>query len=187
MARRPDKRERQQDESSDTERADELGGAREQMEDQETEGRAETRAVDVDEDDDVPLSVQHHGRQRQRDLRDLAEDVGPSIATGAIAAVGVAIVEKELLPALLIGVAATLVPKLVPGVGPLMRPVVKGAVRLGYGAYSMAQEAMAEASEQVQDMVEEVRAEDAQRRARASRVRARRATTEVEDTSAAPA
>jgi len=97
---------------------------------------------------------------------DVAEDVGSQIGTGAIAAVAVAVLEKELLPAVLIGVAATLLPKVVPGIGAAMRPVVKSVVRVGYGAMVMAQSAVAEAGEQVQDIIAEVKAEKEARRQR---------------------
>jgi Protein of unknown function (DUF5132) len=65
----------------------------------------------------------------------------------------------------------------IPGLGPALRPVVKGAVQMGYSAMTLIQDAVAEAGEQVQDMVAEVKAEN---EARASRRRRADPTAEAE-------
>ena len=85
----------------------------------------------------------------------------PQLGSAVLAGVAVAAIEAELLPGLLIGVGAMLTPKLVPGVGKVMRPLGKVLVRVGYEVAEKAQEIVAEASEQVQDMVAEIKTEKA--------------------------
>ncbi len=87
------------------------------------------------------------------------EREGPSLATAAIVGVGVALVEPELIPGMLIGAGAWLVPKLLPALGSMLRPVVKGVIKAGYSATMAVREVVAEASEQVEDIVAEARAE----------------------------
>lgn len=94
------------------------------------------------------------------------DEIGPQIGVGVVAAAAVALIEAELVPAVLVGVAAALLPKLVPGLDIALRPLVHGAVGAGYGMYSKAQEFIAEAGEQLHDMVAEVKAQDQTRRAR---------------------
>lgn len=81
------------------------------------------------------------------------------MATVAIVGVAVALIEVELIPGMLIGVAAMLAPKLLPRLGNVFRPMVKGAVRAGYALAERTKVTMAEASEQFQDITAEVRAE----------------------------
>lgn len=78
-----------------------------------------------------------------------------------VAAVGVAaaLIEVELIPGMLLGVAAMLAPNLVPKIGGALRPVVKSAVRAGYNVAAKTRESVAEASEQFQDIVAEVKSE----------------------------
>jgi hypothetical protein len=77
-------------------------------------------------------------------------------ATIAVVGVGVALISAELLPGMLIGVAAAFLP----GIGKNMRPFVKNTVKAGYTAVRKTREMVAEASEQVQDMLAEAKAED---------------------------
>src|SRR5260370_5487587 len=84
---------------------------------------------------------------------------GPSIATAALVGVGVAILEPELIPGILIGAGAVLAPKLLPALGGMLRPLVKGVVKAGYSATMALREVVAEAGEEVEDMVAEARAE----------------------------
>jgi hypothetical protein len=78
-----------------------------------------------------------------------------------VAAVGVAaaLIEVELIPGMLLGVAAMLMPNLLPRIGSGLRPLVKGAVRAGYGVADRARETIAEAGEQFQDIMAEVKSE----------------------------
>ena len=90
------------------------------------------------------------------------EDQSEMVATVAtVAVVGVAAVafEAALLPGLVLGVAAVALPRYFPKMGqalnPLVRSTIRGAVKLGRKTKEM----MAEAQEQVHDIVAEVHAE----------------------------
>jgi hypothetical protein len=96
--------------------------------------------------------------------------LGSRLATVAAVGIGVALIEAELIPGMLIGVGAMLAPKLLDRFGTGLRPLVKGAVRAGYALVEKTKETVAEASEQYQDIVAEVQSEQpsgkrAQRRA----------------------
>jgi hypothetical protein len=84
------------------------------------------------------------------------DDIVAKAATIAVVGVGAALISTELIPGMLIGVAAALLP----GIGPKMRPFLKSTVKAGYNAVRKTREMMAEASEQVQDMLAEAKAED---------------------------
>jgi hypothetical protein len=84
------------------------------------------------------------------------DDIVAKATTIAVVGVGVALISTELLPGMLIGVAAALLP----GIGPKVRPLLKSTVKAGYSAVRKTREMMSEASEQVQDMLAEARAED---------------------------
>lgn len=86
-----------------------------------------------------------------------SDDLVAKAATIAVVGVGVAIISTELLPGMLIGVAAAMLP----GLGPKMRPLLKSTLKAGYSAVRKTREMLAEASEQVQDMMAEASAEDA--------------------------
>jgi hypothetical protein len=96
------------------------------------------------------------------------DGVAEQIATAALVGLGVAALEIELLPGLLLGVGAMLLPKLVPGLSGVMRPLTKSVVRLGYGVVTTAQGMVAEAGEQVQDIIAEVESESRAGRASAN-------------------
>jgi Protein of unknown function (DUF5132) len=85
--------------------------------------------------------------------------LGSKLATIAAIGVGVALIEAELIPGMLIGVAAALAPNLLDKVGLSLRPLVKSAVRASLNLTEQAKEKIAEAGEQFQDIVAEVRAE----------------------------
>ncbi len=83
------------------------------------------------------------------------------VATVGVIGVAAALVEVALVPGILIGIGAMLVPSVLPkiadGVQPAFRSVVRGAYHVG----QKARHAFAEAQEQVQDIVAEVDAEAA--------------------------
>jgi hypothetical protein len=79
-------------------------------------------------------------------------------ATIAVVGVGVALISAELLPGMLIGVAAAFLP----GIGPKLRPLMKSTIRAGYSAYKKTKEMVAEASEQMQDVMAEARHESSE-------------------------
>jgi Protein of unknown function (DUF5132) len=81
-------------------------------------------------------------------------------ATVGVVAVGVALFEVALLPGMVIGVAAMLAPKYVPKMGTALTPMFKSTVRGAYKFGQKTREMVAEAKEQVHDIVAEVHAED---------------------------
>ena len=81
-------------------------------------------------------------------------------ATVGVVAVGVALFEAALLPGMVIGVAAMLAPKYVPKMGAVLTPMFKSTVRGAYKFGQKTREMVAEAKEQVHDIVAEVHAED---------------------------
>jgi hypothetical protein len=84
-------------------------------------------------------------------------DIVAKAATIAVVGVGVALISTELIPGMLIGLAAAFLP----GVGPKLKPLLKSTVRAGYSAVQKTRELVAEASEQMQDVVAEARADHA--------------------------
>jgi hypothetical protein len=80
-------------------------------------------------------------------------------ATVGIVAVGAALFEVALLPGIALGVAAMLAPKYVPKMGAALTPVFKSTVRGAYKFGQKTREMVAEAKEQVHDIVAEVHAE----------------------------
>jgi hypothetical protein len=91
-------------------------------------------------------------------------DVVATMATVGVVGIGAAAFEAALLPGIVLGVAAVWLSKFSPKVGeklyPLLRSTVRGAYRLG----QKTKEVIAEAQEQVHDVVAEVDAEhDAKR------------------------
>jgi hypothetical protein len=93
----------------------------------------------------------------------------PNLITSA-ALIGVgALLEPELLAGLLIGagivLASSLITNVVSGVvGGVVKPIVKTAVKVGYEAVEQTRELIAGASEEVQDIMAEARAEHAENR-----------------------
>jgi Protein of unknown function (DUF5132) len=90
---------------------------------------------------------------------DSGSTLGNKALTVAAVGVAAALIEVELIPGMLLGVAAMLMPNLLPRLGSGLRPLVKGAVRAGYGVADRARETIAEAGEQFQDIVAEVKSE----------------------------
>jgi hypothetical protein len=86
-------------------------------------------------------------------------DMVATVATVAVVGVAAAAFEAALLPGLVLGVAAVALPRYFPKMGealnPLFRSTIRGAVKLGRKTKEM----MAEAQEQVHDIVAEVHAE----------------------------
>jgi len=85
--------------------------------------------------------------------------MGVSLGTAAAVGIGVAFIEEELLLGVAIGVGAMLAPQLMANMGRALRPAVKTAVRAGYKFVSTTRETIAEATEQLEDIVAEVKAE----------------------------
>lgn len=91
--------------------------------------------------------------------KDLLSDEAGGVATAVAIGVGAALIEVELIPGLIIGAGAILLGKLFPEIGGYVRPAVKSVLRAGFAAAEKAREIMAEASEQVHDVVAEVKNE----------------------------
>ena len=80
-------------------------------------------------------------------------------ATVGVVAVGAALFEVALLPGIALGVAAMLAPKYVSQIGSAVTPMVRSSVRGIYKFGQKTNEMVAEAKEQMQDIVAEVKAE----------------------------
>jgi Protein of unknown function (DUF5132) len=81
-------------------------------------------------------------------------------ATVAVVGVGVAVFEAALLPGVVLGVAAMLVPKYLPQMGTALNPLLRSTVRGAYKVGQKTREMVAEAQEHVHDIVAEVDAEE---------------------------
>jgi hypothetical protein len=86
-------------------------------------------------------------------------DVVATVATVAVVGVAAAAFEAALLPGIVLGVAAVAVPRYLPQIGAALNPLFRSTVRGAYKLSSKTREMMAEAQEQVHDIVAEVHAE----------------------------
>jgi hypothetical protein len=84
-----------------------------------------------------------------------------TVATVVVVAAGAALFEAALLPGLVLGVAAMAAPKYLPKMASALTPLFKSTVRGTFKLAQKSKEAFAEAHEHVNDIVAEVRAEDA--------------------------
>ena len=81
------------------------------------------------------------------------------LTTGALIGVA-ALLQPELLVGMAVGAGIAMASNWLPDlVGGTVRPLVKTAIKAGYAAATMAREMLSEASESVQDLVAEARAE----------------------------
>ena len=85
--------------------------------------------------------------------------LGGKVATVALVGLGAALIEVELIPGILLGVAAMMAPDVLPKLGRILRPMIKGTVRAGYAFAEKTREVVAEAGEHMDDIVAEVRSE----------------------------
>jgi hypothetical protein len=88
------------------------------------------------------------------------DDMLRTAATIGVIGVGAALIEVALVPGIIIGVAAAFAPKYLPKATAALQPSFKWAVRGAYKLTRKTREAVAEAQEQVHDIVAEVHAED---------------------------
>jgi Protein of unknown function (DUF5132) len=86
-------------------------------------------------------------------------DIVATAATVVVVGVGAAIFEAALLPGLVLGVAAMWAPQYFPKMGEALNPLFRSTVRGAYKLGNKTREMMAEAQEQVHDIVAEVHAE----------------------------
>ena len=89
-----------------------------------------------------------------------SEDFGAQVATIGVVAIGVAVISAELLPGVVIGVAAALAPKYLPKLGTRLQPLFNSTVRGAYKLGRKAQSAVGEIQERVNDITAEVKAEE---------------------------
>jgi hypothetical protein len=87
-------------------------------------------------------------------------DIVLTAATVAVVGVGVAVFEAALLPGVILGVAAALVPKALPNIGAALNPLVKSTVRGAYKFGKKTREFVAETQEHVHDIVAEANASE---------------------------
>src|ERR1700732_5047202 len=87
--------------------------------------------------------------------------INKTVATVVVVAAGAALFEAALLPGIVLGVAAMAAPKYFPKLAGALGPVFKSPVRGTFKLAQKSKEAFAEAHEHVNDIVAEVRAEDA--------------------------
>jgi hypothetical protein len=92
---------------------------------------------------------------------DSQNDFTVAAATVGIICVGAALFEAALIPGMVIGVAAMLAPKALPMLGAAVEPAFRGAVRGTFKLGRKARHIMAEAEEQVHDVVAEEKAAQA--------------------------
>jgi hypothetical protein len=110
----------------------------------------------------------HNGRGEAHpgeapDEHGLEEEAGinKTVATVVVVAAGAALFEAALLPGIVLGVAAMAAPKYFPKLAGALGPVFKSTVRGTFKLAQKSKEALAEAHEHVNDIVAEVRAEEA--------------------------
>ena len=127
----------------------------------------------------APKSTARRARSTRESVTDAPTLTGPSLnsavqvlgreqtrselATAAVVGVAAVLIEAELLPGILLGVAAMMVPKIFPGLTDFARPLVKSTIGLGYKAMAKAQRLVAEATDHAQDMLAEIKAEAGRR------------------------
>jgi hypothetical protein len=87
-------------------------------------------------------------------------DIVVTAATVVVVGAGVALFEAALLPGVVLGVAAMLVPKVLPSMGAALNPMFKSTVRGAYKFGQKTKEMVAEAQEHVNDIVAEAKAAD---------------------------
>jgi hypothetical protein len=103
-----------------------------------------------------------HEPAQSPELNEAVDDRGDlvaTVATVAVVGVGAAVFEAALLPGIVLGVAAVAVPQYFPRIGEALNPLFRSTVRGAYKLGRKTKEMMAEAQEQVHDVVAEVHAE----------------------------
>jgi hypothetical protein len=103
------------------------------------------------------------GRQQNRQETANRENgwINKTAATVVAVAAGAALFETALLPGLALGVAAIAAPKYVSRLARAITPMFKSTIRATYQLAKKPGEAFAEAQHQINDIIAEVRAEDA--------------------------
>jgi Protein of unknown function (DUF5132) len=113
---------------------------------------------------DSGMSAEHRNMERRETHAAARPQVQQLLSRSMLTAgalIGVAaLIEPELLLGMAVGAGIAMTSNWLPDlVGGTVRPLVKTAIKAGYAAATMAREMVSEASESVQDMVAEARAE----------------------------
>jgi hypothetical protein len=103
--------------------------------------------------------MEHEAMEVAEPTNEDRSDVVATVATVAVVGIGAAAFEAALLPGLVLGVAAMWLPQYFPKMGEALNPLFRSTVRGVYKMGHKTREMMAEAQEQVHDIVAEVHAE----------------------------
>ena len=106
---------------------------------------------------DSPAGNRNAGKAQRPEADD--DDFVTSAVVVGVIVVGAALIEATLIPGMIVGAAAVLAPQYLPKIGAGLQPLVKSAVRGAYKFGQKAREVVAEAQENVNDIVAEVNAE----------------------------
>src|SRR5580698_5382454 len=105
------------------------------------------------------LDAVHDEESDMGEPADNRGEVMATVATVAVVGIGAAAFEVALLPGIVLGVAAMWLPQYFPRMGETLSPLFRSTVRGVYKMGHKTREMMAEAHEQVHDIVAEVHAE----------------------------
>jgi len=108
---------------------------------------------------EIPTKKADEETRSLADLVRMDEPTTRATAATVVAGVAIAVLQPELLPGLAIGAGAALSPKLLPAAGRAVRFVAKAVIRAGFQVAHATQEIVAEAGEEVRDLVAEARPE----------------------------
>jgi Protein of unknown function (DUF5132) len=89
------------------------------------------------------------------------DEIATEVATIGVVAVAAAILSAELIPGMVLGVAAALAPRFLPKMGSGLQPLFNSTVRGAYKLGRKARSAFGEIQERVNDITAEVKAEEA--------------------------
>jgi hypothetical protein len=120
------------------------------------------RKANFEDDGGVERSVEKVGTVEAEPIEPEDEDrseLAATVATVAVVGIGAAVFEAALLPGMVLGVAAMCVPRFLPQIGEALNPLFRSTVRGAYKIGEKTREMVAEAQEQVHDIVAEVDAE----------------------------
>jgi hypothetical protein len=107
----------------------------------------------------MPAGGEAESLHNEQDGNELGNGVNKTVATVVVVAAGAALFEAALLPGLVLGVAAVAAPKYLPKLAGALNPLFKSTVRGTYKFAQKSKEMFAEAHEQVNDVIAEVKAE----------------------------
>ncbi len=108
---------------------------------------------------EMPAGGEAESLHSEQDGNELGNGVNKTVATVVVVAAGAALFEAALLPGLVLGVAAVAAPKYLPKLAGALNPLFKSTVRGTYKFAQKSKEMFAEAHEQVNDVIAEVKAE----------------------------